>query len=215
MLALVETYVDELEVAYILGEVDCLRTDGMVDDMVALDIVDGVDKLVLQLFEDFRGDEVLVDELAEGVAVYVVGYDTSAERGHFLQIVDHHDIGVGEVVAHVKLLLEHLTELLLVGIFRLESLEHHPAAILLCGIDKVVLLLPFGEQGDLGPFFRRRRLYAFGGVAFGNGLRLLLIVAHREQSYKFPFIYGVGRGAPLILKQKNLSFCVTYRRGLR
>ena len=150
---LVEPYVDKFQVMDILGEDNRLGADGIMDDMVLLDIGDGLGKLAHDFVEYFGGYLPRVDELAEGVAVDIVGDDAQPYAGDLLEVIDHHDIGMAEVIPDVELLLDHRAVLRLVAQFGLEGLEHHPLAIFLSGIYIIELLVPFGKMLYLGPFF--------------------------------------------------------------
>ncbi len=80
----------------------------MVEDMVLLYVSDGLGELADDFVENRAVDLPLVDELAQGVAVDIVGDDRHADPGDILEVIYHHDVGVTEVVADVKLLLYHL-----------------------------------------------------------------------------------------------------------
>ena len=90
--ALLVAHVDELEVADVLGEDDIVGSEGGVDDVLGLYIVEGVDKLMSQLLDMLAGDALLIYEFAQTVAIYIVGDNAAAYARHILVIVDHHDI---------------------------------------------------------------------------------------------------------------------------
>ena len=129
-------------------------------DVVLLNILDGVEELGLEAAHDLGCEAALVDEAAQGISVGVVGDDRHAHSGHFLEVVDHHDVGMGEVVAGIKLLAEHLAILGDVGVFLFQGLEHHPFAVFLSGVDIIEFLLPLWHEGEVAPFPR--------GVGDGN-----------------------------------------------
>lgn len=101
------------------------------------------------------GVTFFVDQGAQRVAVYVVGDDAHAQAGHHLEVVDHDNIGVGEIISHFKFLFKHSLKLGLVAKLGLECLEHCPFAIFLGGVHIIELLVPLGEVLNLGPFFGR------------------------------------------------------------
>lgn len=152
MLPLVETDINQLEVADILGEDDGLGAYGMVEDMVFLDVTDSLGELAYDFVENRAADLTLVDELAEGIAVDIIGDYRHPDPGDILEIVDHHDIRMAEIISDIKLLLDHLTEAGVIAQGGFEGLEHHPFAMFAGGVDIIELLVPFGEVFDLGPF---------------------------------------------------------------
>ena len=70
-------------------------------------------------------------------------------------IVDHHYVGMGQVISRVKFLLKHGPVFGIVGILFLQCFEHHPLAMLACRIDIVILLAPLGQKREVAPFPRR------------------------------------------------------------
>ncbi len=123
----------------------------MVLEVVDLDIVEGIEQLIGELHNMLVGDTLILYQLGERIAVDIIGDYTSPYAGHIFKIVDHYDVGMGEIVAHLKFLLEHLLILGDASELRAQRLEHHPFAELLCGVDMIKLLIPFGEVLDFGP----------------------------------------------------------------
>ena len=150
--ALVEPHIYHFQVADFLGEDYRLGPDGVVDDMVLLYIAYGIGQTVHERFLYFRSYLPFVKQFAERVSIHVVGDYAHPQPGHFLEVIDHYDVGVRQIIAHVKLLADHLEELLFVAVSRTQGLEHDPFAMFLCGVHLIELLVPFGKVLYLGPF---------------------------------------------------------------
>ncbi len=120
--------------------------------MIALYVVYGIDKLAANLLNMLRAHLAAVKKLAKRVAIHVVGNDAHSQPGHLLEIVDHDDMLMGQVVTHVKFLLNHRMESRIFAATLLQGLEHYPFSIFLGGIDVVELLVPLGKVFYLGPF---------------------------------------------------------------
>ncbi len=150
-LALLEAYVDELEVSDIFGENYVFGAEGLVGQMVVLNVGQGVHKLVAEFLYVGGGEFAGPEELGERIAVDIVGDDAEPHAGHILEIVDHDDVRVSQIVAHVEFLLKHGLHLGIVLEVGLEGLEHHPLAVFFSGVDVVELLVPFGEVLNFSP----------------------------------------------------------------
>ena len=125
----------------------------MVGKMIALDIIECIKQLVMKLVNVLVSDFTLTYQLGERVAVYVIGDDAHTHSRDLLEVVYHNDMGVGKVVAHLKLFLYHFLVLFLTLEFRTQGLEHKPFAKFLGCVDVIEFLIPFGEVFDLSPFW--------------------------------------------------------------
>lgn len=148
---LVESDVDELEVADVFGEDDCLGSDREVDEVVGLDVVDGADEAVGYLVEVVGGEFTGVDDGAERSTVDVVGDYAATDARHVVDVVDHDYMGVSEIVAHIKFALHHALHPGIVAELRLKGLKHYPFAMLAGGPDLVVFLVPSGKVFQFSP----------------------------------------------------------------
>ena len=124
----------------------------------------------------------LVDELAKRIAVDVVGYNAETDSGNFLEIVNHQNVGGGQIIAGIELAPHHLAALRVVFELGAQRFEHYPLAMFLGGVDVVELLVPFGEVFDLGPFLCGRLLL---GCLLRGRLRVG-IVCHKRERGKAP-----------------------------
>ena len=97
-------------------------------------------------------DLLVINELAERVTVHIIGDYAHAQSRHFLEIVDHHDVGMAEIVAHIKFALYHLLHRRVFTILLLEGFEHYPLAMLLGSVHIIKLLVPQGQVLNFGPF---------------------------------------------------------------
>ena len=121
--------------------------------MVVLNIIHRLDHLSAEFFYMLLSHFAFVEELAEGKAIDIVGYDAHANTRNILEIIDHDNSRMRQIVTDIEFLLYHGPETGIVLILGLESLQHHPFAELLAGVYVVELLPPFGQQLQFGPFF--------------------------------------------------------------
>ena len=94
---------------------------------------------------------LLLDKLAQRVAVDIIGDNAASDAGYILEIIYHYDIRMRQTVAHIKLLLYHGLIARVGRILGLQSLDHNPLAELACGIDMIELFVPLGEMFNFGP----------------------------------------------------------------
>ena len=151
-IALVEAHVDEFDVSPLFGNHNHLGPERAVDDVVFLDIRQSVRELRLDFEEQVGVDGASVDEFTQRFSVDVVGDYAHAESGNRLEVVNHHDVRVRQVVAHVEFFFEHHTKFRLLFVFRLEALEHHPFAVLFNSVNEAKFFFPFGQKGQFAPF---------------------------------------------------------------
>ena len=76
--------------------------------MVGLDILQGAHKLVAHLLDMMVGKLAGVYELLQAVAIDIVANYAAPDTWNILEIVDHHDIRVRQIITGVKLPLYHL-----------------------------------------------------------------------------------------------------------
>ena len=76
MLTLIKTHINELQIADILGKYYCFRTHREVHHMIALYIIESIDKLRAHLLDMFRPRLTRINKLTQRIAINIVGDDT-------------------------------------------------------------------------------------------------------------------------------------------